>query len=143
MTEAAGIDTILIFAGLTDYVESERGDRETMGLPQNQLALIDAMLKTGKKAVVVLFGVPTVELPFADRVNAILRMFLPGRNGGTATARLLCGDKSPSGKLAETWLMRYGDVPFGEESGKTIREVYQESIYVGYRCYQTANMPVR
>ena len=58
--EAAGktadFDTILVFAGLTDYVESEGGDRESMVLPQNQLALIDAMLKTNKKVVVVLFG---------------------------------------------------------------------------------------
>ena len=140
---AADVDTILIFAGLTDYVESEGGDRENMGLPQNQLALIDAMLKTGKKVVVVLFGGSAVELPFADKVNAILHMFLPGQNGGTAAARLLYGDKNPSGKLAETWPMRYGDVPFGDEFGKTIREVYKESIFVGYRYYQTANKPVR
>ena len=51
------------------------------------------MLKTGKKVVVVLFGGSAVELPFADQVNAILHMFLPGQNGGTATARLLYGDR--------------------------------------------------
>ena len=113
-------------------MESEGGDRENMSLPQNQLALIDAMLKTGKKVVVVLFGGSAVELPFADKVNAILHMFLPGQNGGSATARLLCGDKSPSGKPAETWPIRYGDVPFGDEFGKTIREIYKESIFVGY-----------
>ena len=47
-------DTVLAFIGLTDYVESEGGDRENMRLPENQLALVDAVMKTGKKIVVVL-----------------------------------------------------------------------------------------
>ena len=44
-------DTVLVFVGLTDYVESEGCDRENMRLPENQLALIDALIKKGKKAV--------------------------------------------------------------------------------------------
>ncbi len=131
-------DKILIFAGLTDYVESEGGDRENMRLPENQLALIEKMIETGKQITVVLFGGSVIELPFADKVNAILNMFLPGQNGGTACANLLFGDKTPSGKLSETWVEAYSDVPFGDEVGKGVNEVYKESIYVGYRYYQTA-----
>lgn len=143
LERAADYKTILVFAGLTDYVESEGGDREHMRLPQNQLALIDALCQTGKKIVVILFGGSVVELPFAGRVNAILHMFLPGQNGGTATARLIFGERNPSGHLAETWPARYEDVPFGDAFAKGIQEVYRESIFVGYRYYLTAHKEVR
>ena len=56
--------------------------------------------------MVVLFGGSPVELPFADKVDAILNMYLPGQNGGTAVARLLFGEANPPGKLAETWPLR-------------------------------------
>lgn len=141
--KAEGSDAIVVFAGLTDYVESEGCDRESMKLPENQLALINALCNTGKKIVVVLYGGSVVELPFADRVSAILDMFLPGQNGGTATMRLLFGEVSPSGRLAETWVEKYEDVPFGNEFGKTQQEVYKESIFVGYRYYLTAGRKVR
>ena len=140
---SAQYDTIAVFAGLTDYAESEGCDREHMRLPENQLALIDALCRTGKKIVVVLFGGSPVELPFAGKVGAILNMYLPGQNGGTACANLLFGRANPSGRLAETWPLRYEDVPFGEAFGKGVNEVYRESIFVGYRYYATAKKPVR
>ena len=141
--QAKAADTILVFAGLTDFAESEGADREHMRLPENQLALLAALCETGKNVIVVLFGGSVVELPFADRVNAILHMFLPGQNGGTAVARLLWGEACPGGHLAETWPEKYEDVPFGDEFGKTVQEVYKESVYVGYRYYLTAGKPVR
>lgn len=140
---AARHDKIVVFAGLTDYAESEGGDRENMKLPENQLALIDALLETDKNIVVVLFGGSPVEVPFADRVSAILDMYLPGQNGGTATANLLFGVKCPSGRLAETWVKEYEDLPFGDSFAKTVNEVYRESIFVGYRYFLTAKKQVR
>ena len=104
---------ILLFAGLTDYSESEGADRETLSLPANQLALIDALIQTGKKIVVVLYGGSVIELPFAQDVDAILNMFLPGQAGGDATAALLFGEACPSGRLSETWVNSYKDVKFG------------------------------
>lgn len=139
----AEYDTVLVFAGLTDYVESEGYDRENMRLPENQLELIRALTETGKKIIVVLFGGSVVELPFADQVQAILHMFLPGQNGGTAAVRLLYGEVNPSGRLAETWSETYKDVPFSETFGKGIQEIYRESIFVGYRYYLTAEKKVR
>lgn len=139
----ADCDTVLVFAGLTDEYESEGCDRENMRLPEKQLKLIDDMIATGKKVVVVLFGGSAVELPFNDRVSAILNMFLPGQNGGEATAQLLFGEKNPSGKLAETWPIKYEDVPSHESFGKTLQEVYAEGTEVGYRYYQKHGIPVR
>lgn len=136
-------DSALVFAGLTDYVESEGCDREDMKLPENQLSLIDALIKAGKKVSVVLFCGSPVELPFAEKVAAILCMYLPGQSGGKACADLLFGKANPSGRLAETWPLVYGDVPFGNEFSKTSQEVYKESVFVGYRYYTTAAKPVR
>ncbi len=135
-------ETVLAFVGLTDYVESEGGDRENMRLPENQLALIDALIETGKKVVVVLYGGSPEELPFADKVGAILNMYLPGQRGGEATRKLLFGEKNPCGKLSETWVKSYSDVPYGEIFSKTQIEVYKESVFVGYRYYQKVKKQV-
>ena len=140
---ASAFEKIVVFAGLTDHVESEGCDRENMRLPENQLALFDALAQTGKKIAVVLFGGSPVELPFAEKVSAILNMYLPGQNGGTATCNLLFGDKCPCGRLAETWVKKYEDIPFGDGFAKSVNEVYKESIFVGYRYYLTAKREVR
>ena len=140
---AEPFEKAVVFAGLTDYVESEGCDRENMRLPENQLALIDALIQANRKVVVVLFGGSPVELPFAEKVSAILNMYLPGQSGGRACANLLFGKANPSGRLAETWPLKYEDVPFGNEFGKTVNEIYKESIFVGYRYYTTAKKTVR
>ena len=136
-------DVILVFAGLTDLDESEGCDREHMRMPQDQLGMIDRLCESGKKVVVVLFGGAPVELPFFDKVSAILNMYLPGQNGGTAATDLLFGEKNPSGKLAETWPMRYEDVPCAATFGKAIDEVYREGCEIGYRYYQKHDIAVR
>lgn len=143
IAEAKRSKKVLFFAGLTDYVESEGVDREHMKLPDNQTRLLDQLTLLNVEITVILFGGSSVELPFEKKVNAILNMYLPGQNGGQATADLLFGVKNPSGRLAETWVMNYEDVPFGNLFGKKAIEVYKESIFVGYRYYQTAGIPVR
>lgn len=133
-------DTILLYLGLTDLAESEGGDRAHMRLPDDQLELVNALTKTGKKIVVVLSGGSPVELPFADDVNAILNLYLPGQCGGEAGARLIFGEANPSGKLAETWYKSYADVPYGDEYSKKTNEFYKESVFVGYRYAKTAKV---
>ena len=143
LTASKDYDKVVLFVGLTDDSESEGGDRENMSLPQNQLALVNALVKENKKLVVVLFGGSPIELPFYENTNSILNMYLSGQNGSQAAYELLFGLKNPSGRLSETWPISYQDVPFGEEYAKTAQDVYKESIYVGYRYYLTANKEVR
>lgn len=133
-------DTVLLYLGLTDLAESEGGDRVHMRLPDDQLELVNALMTTGKKIVVVLSGGSPVELPFADGVNAILNLYLPGQCGGEAGARLIFGEANPSGKLAETWYKSYADVPYGDEYSKKANEFYKESVFVGYRFAKTAKI---
>ncbi|MBO4540802.1 MAG: glycoside hydrolase family 3 C-terminal domain-containing protein, partial [Bacilli bacterium] len=136
-------DQVLLFLGLTDNEESEGGDRENMSLPENQLALVEALLQKGKRINVVLFGGSAIELPFFDGITSLLLMSLPGQNGGEATYELLFGLANPSGKLAQTWPLSYQDVPFGDEFGKGKQAIYKESVFVGYRYYLTAEKEVR
>ena len=72
LLKAQEAETILLYVGLNDYIESEGFDRKDMKLPNNQLQLINDLLKLNKKIVIVLFGGSSIELPFAKNVNAIL-----------------------------------------------------------------------
>ena len=133
----------VVFAGLPDRCESEGFDREDMKLPEGHLRMIEAVARANPNTVVVLLCGSVVECPWEDQVKAILYMGLPGQAGGEAVADLLYGRVNPSGKLAESWPMAYGDVPSSEIYGKTADALYQEGIYVGYRCYDKAGVPVR
>lgn len=136
---AHGKDVVLVFAGLPDISESEGYDREHMEIPPAHNALIEALLKENPNVVVVLQGGSPMLLPWADKVKGILLMYLSGQQGGHAAWALLSGKVCPEGKLAETWPMSGMDVPnrgtfaTGEEHVQ-----YRESIYVGYRYYDTA-----
>ncbi len=133
----------VIFAGLPDRYESEGFDRADMKMPDGQLRMIDAVTAANPNTVVVLLSGSAVECPWADRVKGILYMGLPGQAGGEAVADLLCGRANPSGKLAESWPMAYGDVPSSEIYGKTTDALYQEGVYVGYRYYDKSGTAVR
>jgi beta-glucosidase len=133
--KAQDFETVLFFGGQTDYVESEGYDRSNIKLPSNQISLINKLLDIGKKVIYIMYGGSPVELPFESRLSAVLNMYLPGQAGGEATAQLLFGEKTPSGKLAETWLKSYVSVPFGDEFAQTADEYYKESIFTGYRYY--------
>lgn len=135
-------DIVLFYGGQNDWIESEGYDRKDMNLPGNQLSLIRKLLERKKKVVFLLSTGAPVVLPFHDSANAILDLFLGGQGVGEATARILFGEVSPSGKLTETFPFSYEDVPFGKEFGKTANSLYKESIYVGYRYYQKAQKEV-
>lgn len=136
-------EVAVIFAGLPDRYESEGFDRDDMKLPVGHLQMIEAVVSANPHTVVVLLCGSAVECPWADEVKAVLYMGLPGQAGGEAIADLLYGRVNPSGKLAESWPFTYGDVPSSEIYGKTTDALYQEGVYVGYRYYDKAGVPVR
>ena len=136
-------EVAVIFAGLPDRYESEGFDRNDMKMPAGHLRMIEAVVSANPNTVVVLLCGSAVECPWADEVKAVLHMGLPGQAGGEAIANLLYGRVNPSGKLAESWPFTYGDVPSSEIYGKTTDALYQEGVYVGYRYYDKAGVPVR
>ncbi len=133
----------VVFAGLPDRYESEGFDREDMRMPEGHLRMIRAVAQANPNTVVVLLCGCAVECPWADMVKGILYMGLPGQAGGEAIANLLYGRANPSGRLAESWPLVYADVPSSEIYGKTKDALYEEGLYIGYRYYEKAGLPVR
>ncbi len=134
----------VIFAGLPDSFESEGDDRTTLDMPENQNALIEAVCDVNPNTVMVYHGGSCARLPWLDRVKGLLSMHLGGSGVGAAAVRLLYGETTPSGKLAETWPMELEDNPshlnFPGEDGVVS---YQEDIFIGYRYYDKKKMAVR
>jgi beta-glucosidase len=136
-------DVAVVFAGLPDEYESEGYDRTSLDMPSNHNALIRAVAKVNPNTVVVLHAGAPVTMPWAAQVKAILFMYLGGQAVGSATVDLLTGRANPSGKLAETFPLHIEDTPcYGHFAGEGSSEEYRESIFVGYRYYDTASKPV-
>ena len=132
----------VVVAGLPDSYESEGLDRGNMKMPEGHNRMIEAVAAANPNTVVVLLGGSVMELPWFNKVKAILYMGLSGQAGGRACANLLRGKANPSGKLTETWPLRYEDVISKDTFGKRDTE-YRESIYVGYRYFDKVRTAVR
>lgn len=137
-------DAVIAVVGLDERSESEGLDRSTMAIPQVQNDLVNALTATGKPVIIVLVAGSPVELPWFDAVSAILYVGLSGQAGASATVRALTGQINPSGHLAETWPISYVDCPSAGWYPAIGRDaIYREGPFIGYRYYETANVPVR
>ncbi len=136
-------DKVIIVCGLTDEYESEGYDREHLSMPENQIYLINKISKINPNVILLLeIGSPVV-MPFLDSVKAVLNLYLGGEALGLAVRKVLLGEVNPSGRLAETFPLKESDIPSHDHFAKGNHKVYyKESIYVGYRYYQTVNKPV-
>ncbi len=139
---AKAADVAVVFAGLPDRYESEGFDRDDLSMPEGHVRMIEAVAAAKPATVVVLSCGSVVECPFAERVRGILYMGLPGQAAGEAVTNLLYGIVNPSGKLTESWPFSYADCPTSGCFGKKDAQ-YREGVYVGYRYYDKANVPVR
>jgi beta-glucosidase len=140
---ASSHKNVILCLGLPEGFESEGYDRKDMRLPEEEYTLVDALYSVNKNLIVVFLGGAPAELPFADKIPAILIAYLPGEAGGDAIKNILLGEVNPSGKLAETWPLHYLDVPNKDfYPGNVDVSPYKESIFVGYRYYQSANKNV-
>lgn len=136
-------DVAVLVIGLPDIYESEGYDRAHMRMPDSHLALVCEAAKVNKNIVIVLMGGSPVEMPWLCDVKAVLNLYLGGQAVGEAGASLLYGAANPSGKLAETYPIAYADCSSSKTYGVHPRQVeYAESIYVGYRYYEKAGIPV-
>lgn len=141
---AQAADTVVLCVGLPDIEETEGLDRQHMRMPASHNELIAAVVAANPRCVVVLSNGAPVEMPWHDSVPAILEGYLGGEAGGSALVDIVVGDVNPSGKLAETIPLQLTDHPAHVDFPGTPFDVhYRESIYVGYRYYNTTGTPVR
>lgn len=136
-------EVAVIFAGLPDEFESEGYDRMHMRLPNCQNELISKIVEVQPNTVIVLHNGSPVEMPWVHSVKGILEMYLAGQAVGESAVDLLFGVANPCGKLAETFPIRLQDTPTYLNYKVVNDEVYYgEGIFVGYRYYDTKEIPV-
>ena len=136
-------DTVLLCLGLDEIKESEGLDRVDMKLADNQIELLQAVEQANPNTVVVLNAGASLETPWLAHCKALVYGALGGQAGAGAMVDVLTGKVNPSGKLAETWANAYAETPAKDNfagAGRTVQ--YREGLYVGYRYYQTAGVPV-
>ncbi|MCD5535337.1 glycoside hydrolase family 3 C-terminal domain-containing protein [Lactobacillus delbrueckii] len=144
MSLADKCDVYVVNVGLDESAESEGLDRPNLSIPPCQADLLEALAKTGKPIVLVLSGGAAIELPWEGKVNAIVHEYLGGEAGASAVWEVLTGKYNPSGRLAESYPLTETDIPFDSEFPEEKHNVYyKESIFVGYRYYETAGVKVK
>lgn len=136
-------DTVLLCLGLDELRESEGLDRADMKLAENQQQLLAAVAAVNPNVVVLLSAGAPVETPWVGQCRALVYGALGGQAGAGAAADILTGKLCPCGKLSQTWAQAHDDTPAKANFGGEGRNVeYREGLYVGYRYYQTAGVPV-
>jgi beta-glucosidase len=122
MELARTADAIVYVGGIDPKLEGEEmpvdyegftgGDRTRIELPAVQTALLQALQTTGRPVVFVNCSGSAIAMPWeAGNLPAILQAWYPGQAGGTAVARVLFGDCSPSGRLPITFYRSTADLP--------------------------------
>ncbi len=136
-------DTVLLYLGLDEISESEGLDRSTLSLPKCQIELLDAVAAANPSIVVVMSAGSSVEMPWIDKVKGLVHGYLCGQAGASAVLKVLLGEVNPSGKLSESYPIKYEDCSTSTYFPAKERSVeYREGLYVGYRYYDSANVPV-
>lgn len=140
---AESADAVIFFAGLPLSCESEGFDRTHLRIPENQISLLRQLHKTGKKIIVVLQNGAPVEMPWLENCDAVIESYLGGQAGSGAVKRIIFGEVNPSGKLAESFPLKLEDCASTAFFPGTPRQVeYRESLYVGYRWFDSASKDV-
>ena len=105
-------DLVVMTLGEDPGMSGEAASRAFLGLPGRQEELLEAVVKTGKPVVLVLFSGRPLTVPWAvEHVPAVLEAWLPGMAAGPALVRTLFGDVSPTGKLVVSWPRSVGQEP--------------------------------
>ena len=136
-------DIVLLYIGLDEISESEGLDRAHMKLPQSQVDLIEAVAAVNPNVVAVMSAGSVVEMPWLPQVKALVHGYLCGQAGATSVLKVIMGQVNPSGKLAESYPIKYEDVSSAPYfPAKERNAEYREGLYVGYRYFETAKVPV-
>ena len=140
---ASRADIVLFFFGLNENSESEGMDRNHMRIPQNQITLLQELGQANANLVGVISAGSAIEMPWHHYFKALLHCYLNGQAGAGATLDILTGSINPSGRLSETIPRRHEDTPaYRYYPSQQRTSEYRESLYIGYRYYDTAEIPV-
>ena len=141
---AQNADVVIYCFGLDELSESEGLDRTHMRIPQNQIELLEELVKINANVVGILSAGSAIEMPWQNCCKAILHGYLTGQAGASAMLDIVTGKANPSGRLNETYPIRYEDTPAIRNYPSTERNAeYREALYIGYRYYDTSKVRVQ
>ena len=127
---------------IVNQASGEGMDRQSLALPGDQDRLITEVANNNPRTVVVLNTPGPIVMPWLDKVEAVLQVWYPGEQFGTALASVLFGDVDPGGRLPVTFPAHAGQGPV-----QTVEQfpgiggvaTYTEDILVGYRFFAANN----
>jgi beta-glucosidase len=158
VVEAAACDLTIACMGTSPLIEGEEGeailseeagDRVDIGLPQAQVDFVKQLVAAGTKVVLVLAGGSAIALgEIADLVEAIIFVWYPGQEGGSAVADVLFGDANPAGRLPVTFYQSADQLPPFEDyamAGRTYRYMTATPLYpfgygLSYTHFEYSNL---
>jgi beta-glucosidase len=141
---ATSADVAIVVVGTDEVWESEGRDRKTVTLPGRQDELVERVAAANHRTIVVVNSGCPMDLPWADKVAAVIYAWLPGQEFGNALADVLLGLSEPGGRLPVTLARRAADFPaFDTTPGPNEELVYSEGINVGYRGFDVAGIEPR
>jgi beta-glucosidase len=133
-------DAAIVIVATTERVESEGFDRQTLRLPGRQDDLVFAVAAANPRTIVVVNSGSPVELPWRDRVAAILLAWFPGQEAGAALADVLFGAVEPGGRLPTTWPVKLDDAPVTRVTPFDDIVEYEEGVFIGYRAWERSGI---
>ena len=141
---ARNAETLLLCVGLDETLELEGMDRLHMELSESQKELIRAVGVVNKNVILVLSGGAPFVMPDRSLYRAAIHGYLGGQAGAGAMVDAILGRVNPSGKLNESWPICLADAPSTPYFPSPERTAeYREGLFVGYRYYESAGVPVR
>lgn len=150
MTSGTNDTAIFVLSRCAGEAADRKDEPGDYQLTAEEHALLMQISQAHAKVVLVLNTGSLIDLSFTDtipNITAILYMVQGGQESGSALADLISGDVVPSGKLTDSWTYRYEDYPnaefFGSRFCDAWKAEYREDIYVGYRYFDTFQVPVR
>ena len=140
------IDKVIFVGGISPALEGEEmpvnidgfkgGDRTSIELPKVQREFLKALKAAGKQVIYVNCSGSAIALtPETESCDAILQVWYPGQEGGTAVADVLFGDYNPGGKLSVTFYKDDSQLPDYEDysmKGRTYRYFNDALFPFGY-----------
>ncbi len=152
ISQLKGINKVIFVGGISPALEGEEmpvnidgfkgGDRTHIELPAVQRNFLKALKEAGKQVIFVSCSGSCIALqPETETCDAIVQVWYPGQEGGTAVADVLYGDVNPSGKLPVTFYKNSSQLPDYEDysmKGRTYRYFNDALFPFGYGMSYTS-----
>jgi beta-glucosidase len=137
---AKSAETALVFIGRNGEWDTEGSDLQGIALPGRQNELVEAVAAANPRTIVVLQSGGPVEMPWIDKVAAVVSAWYPGQEAGNAIADVLTGGAEPGGRLPQSFPVRWADNPAHSQDreiypGLNGKVRYEEGLFIGYRHY--------